>query len=230
VAPGGTTSFGVVFHPTSTGLRQALISVDSDDGDEGEYGFLIEGVGTDGAADSPPAQNFAIPQDVNGDLFVTPTDLLVLFNAMLHQSALPLDVTPLVASASEPAASVAAKPGFYLDVDGNGLLSPRDALLVINHLLQQSAAANTAVSPAASVSLSSVTPALQVFAIDQALGQLEEPSADIANELVFPTDSPTVAVATARAASLPLSTSEVRDVFAAGEEDESEDELDLSWE
>lgn len=223
VAPGGSTSFAVMFHPTSDGVRQAVISVDSNDGDEGEYRFLIEGTSTDGSADAP-AQNFAQPTDVNGDLAVTPLDVLVLFNAMLQQQSAAHEVTPLTAGAAVPAAAASSRPGFYLDVDGNGFLSPLDALMVINQLLRQSAGANAPASPAVA------SPAVQVFAIDQVIDQLDEAPVVAADTLVLPADTPAYDAVPVSAAARTLAFSDVFAEFAQADEEESKAEFDLSWE
>jgi len=45
-AQGGTQTFQVTFDPITTGLRQATISVSSDDADESPYTFAIQGTGT----------------------------------------------------------------------------------------------------------------------------------------------------------------------------------------
>lgn len=229
VAPGGSTSFAVVFHPTTSGLRQATVSIGNNDSDEAEYRFLMEGVGTDGTAESPPAQNFVQPLDVNGDLRVAPQDILIVFNALLQQSAGQSDnVSPLATSAVTPLASSAAKPGYYLDVDGNGMLTPRDALLVINYLLRQAAEANELASPAVTVSSSTPSAALQAFAVDEAISELDEPSA-MPLALLLPSDGPVVTLAGATVTMTPL----VEDPlawFVPVDESDSDDELDLHWE
>ncbi len=227
VAPGGTTSFAIVFHPTASGLRQTTVSIDNNDADEGEYRFLIEGVGTDGAATSPPAQNFVQPLDVNGDLLVAPQDVLIVFNALLKQNAGQGEVAPLTAGNVEPMAAAGITRGYYLDVDGNGILSPRDALLVINHLLRQAAEAAPAVFPAATAS--SPPPALQAFAIDQALGQLDEAEAT-PQALLLPEDGPLASVAAAAASITPLAAEESLAWIVSGDESDPDDELDLRWE
>ena len=47
VAPGATTTFQVMFHPTATGLRTAEISIGNDDANESQYTFEVQGTGTD---------------------------------------------------------------------------------------------------------------------------------------------------------------------------------------
>ncbi len=221
--PGGSTSFAVMFHPTASGLRQAVVSVDSNDGDEGEYRFLIEGMGTDGNAESP-AQNFAQPTDVNGDLRVTPLDALVLFNAMLQQQVTAHQVMPLAAGAAAPAAADTTRPGFYLDVDGNGHLTPLDALRVINQLLRQSATNSSSALPAVA------SPALQVFAIDQVLDELDEAPAISDDALGAPVERPATDAKTVSTVAKTLALGDVYAELAQADEEEPAAVLDLSWE
>jgi hypothetical protein len=76
---------------------------------------------------SVPAQNLALPQDVNNDGFVTPIDALVVINEMSRASLL---------GEGETAASVVAST-FYTDVNGDQRVSALDALQVINFLTVQ---------------------------------------------------------------------------------------------
>ncbi len=46
VTPGGETTFTITFDPSAIGLRQATISIASNDGDENPYTFSIQGTGT----------------------------------------------------------------------------------------------------------------------------------------------------------------------------------------
>lgn len=46
VAGGETTTFDLLFTPSATGLRQATLSIASDDGDENPYTFTVQGTGT----------------------------------------------------------------------------------------------------------------------------------------------------------------------------------------
>lgn len=45
-AQGGSQTFQVTFDPTTTGLRQATLSITNDDGDESPYTFTVQGNGT----------------------------------------------------------------------------------------------------------------------------------------------------------------------------------------
>ena len=66
-----------------------------------------------------PLQNFALPEDVNNDGFVTPSDALSVINT-------------LAAEASGEGESV--RSHFYTDVNGDYETTARDALKVINYL------------------------------------------------------------------------------------------------
>ena len=48
IAGGGTQNFTITFDPTAVGLRNANVTITSDDGDEGTYNFNIQGTGTAG--------------------------------------------------------------------------------------------------------------------------------------------------------------------------------------
>jgi hypothetical protein len=228
VAPGATTSFSIVFRPAADGLRQAVVSIDSDDLDEGEYRFAIEGVGTDGDADSPAAQNFAQPLDVDGNLLVSPKDLLIVFNALLRQNGSSLEVSPLVSTSAAAGAASTASPGHYLDVDGNGILSPRDALLIVNHFLRGAEDAAPQATPASSAVVDGSARQVQVFAVDQAIGELAETDSAISG-FVQPVENVVVALADVSGAG-PLSLADADVLFALGDDEADDDELDLSWE
>ncbi len=57
VLPGAGEVFRVSFDPTTAGARQAVITVLSDDPDQGAYDFLVEGVATDGVPDDSYEEN-----------------------------------------------------------------------------------------------------------------------------------------------------------------------------
>ncbi|MBM4092230.1 MAG: hypothetical protein FJ276_22805, partial [Planctomycetes bacterium] len=78
----------------------------------------------------PPSvqwHNGALPNDVNGDSYITPMDALILINELNHRGARRL--VP-----DQVARIVHHRPGHFLDVNGDGCLYPLDALLVISHL------------------------------------------------------------------------------------------------
>ncbi|MCI0538062.1 MAG: choice-of-anchor D domain-containing protein, partial [Verrucomicrobiales bacterium] len=70
VAPGGSTTFSVQFHPSAAGLRSATIIISNDDADENPYDFTIQGSGTSSAAPEMDVQGNAI-SIADGD--VTPS-------------------------------------------------------------------------------------------------------------------------------------------------------------
>jgi HYDIN/CFA65/VesB-like, Ig-like domain len=47
VAPGGSTTFTVVFNPSALGIRTAALSIANDDPDENPYNFAIQGTGVE---------------------------------------------------------------------------------------------------------------------------------------------------------------------------------------
>ncbi len=50
IAASGSTTFQITFDPTTTGLRQATVSITNDDADENPYTFAISGTGCDNSA------------------------------------------------------------------------------------------------------------------------------------------------------------------------------------
>ncbi len=61
VAPGNTTTFTLMFHPTAPGVRTAVVSIANDDDDEHPYTFTIQGTG----ADPGPTQFLADDSSAN---------------------------------------------------------------------------------------------------------------------------------------------------------------------
>jgi len=51
IAPGRTSTFQILFHPTAVGLRKATISIANDDPSEPNYSFAVAGTGVDPAPD-----------------------------------------------------------------------------------------------------------------------------------------------------------------------------------
>ena len=70
-------------------------------------------------------QNTALPEDVNADGIVTPSDALTIINALARGGE-----------------GESHRSGVYTDVNGDSLTSPLDALRVINHLALVAAAAS----------------------------------------------------------------------------------------
>ncbi len=169
VAPGGTTSFDVEFSPSTTGLRTATISIGSDDASESLYDFSIQGTG--GTPVVPLVQNTTMPTDVNGDSFTSPVDALLVINAIITASASDNDepsAMPLTATTS----SVSQQPQYYLDVNGDGRVSPHDALLVINRLINPTGAA---VAPLAAMGSDPGAPAaMTAVAVDMAIDEARD--------------------------------------------------------
>jgi hypothetical protein len=186
VAAGATTTFQVLFYPAAIGLSQAIISIDNDDASEHPYTFEIQGTGI---ALTSASHNAAIPQDVNGDHAVTDSDLLLVINRLISQSATSVSsVTALGATGAAPAGS--GGNSYFCDVNGDGNISPSDALMIINYLLQHakppSALTATASSAQAPISSSTANPAgaAQLAAVDQVHGQL-----GATTEAVIPTSA-----------------------------------------
>jgi hypothetical protein len=80
--------------------------------------------------------NLSDPLDVDNNGLVTPRDALLIINLLEHS----FPVTPSAVMQSEMAASPAANPlvqpvTYYYDTSHDGIISPVDALLVINHLV-----------------------------------------------------------------------------------------------
>lgn len=74
VAAGGSTSFRVGFNPTVLGIKNAAISIDSNDTDENPYKFAIAGLGVQTYADTDYdgiTDNFDIDDDNDGILDIT---------------------------------------------------------------------------------------------------------------------------------------------------------------
>jgi uncharacterized repeat protein (TIGR01451 family) len=218
VAPGKSTTFDVVFRPSDVGLRQAVVSIASNDFDESPYKFAVEGTGSATPLGPLAVHNTALALDVNGDSQVTPNDALIVINALAQQtnnaSALP-QASPLAATAAT------TTPERYLDVDGNGVVSARDVLMIINYLLSTSAASQAA--SAAAAALPAATPQVQVFAIDQAVGELA--GDETADAFVAPTVSSPAAVPAST--STPMTADTVEAVFLAATADEEESDAEL---
>ncbi len=183
IAPGATSTFQVMFHPAAVGLRQATVSIASDDASENPYDFAIQGTGISagGAQVAIPqvASNPLSPLDVNADSLVTPLDVLIVFNAMLQANAqatspaaAPLATEPTVT----PSATLVEQKQYFVDVNGDGIVSPLDALIVINHLLGQT----TVTASAAPADEQAVTPSLVVASAAPASRALDAVAVDLA--------------------------------------------------
>jgi photosystem II stability/assembly factor-like uncharacterized protein len=183
IAPGATSTFQVMFHPSVVGLRQATVSIAGDDASENPYDFTVQGTGipAGGALVAIPqvAPNPLSPLDVNADTFVSPLDLLIVFNQLLKDSAptaSPAAATLTVEPLATPSATLVEQKQYFVDVNGDGIVSPIDALMVINQLLRQSS-----VTPsAAPANEQIVTPSLVVASTVPASAALDAVAVDLA--------------------------------------------------
>ncbi len=117
------------------------------------------------------AHNSQLSLDVNGDTRITSSDALLVVNRLLSPQPA---VSPLAALASPLATADGADSTYYLDVNGDGRVTARDALMVIGYLLNPSAQTSIIASPAASPATGQPS-ATTLAAVDQAIGQLDEP-------------------------------------------------------
>ena len=219
VAPGKSTTFDVIFHPTDVGERQAVVSIASNDFDESPYKFAIEGNGSDLPLGPLAVHNTALALDVNGDSQVTPNDALIVINALAQP----------VGGPCGHAAGLA--PGCYsLRHDHTRPLPGRrrqrhcvgrDVLMIINYLLSTSAAAQAA--SAATAALPAATPQVQAFAIDQAVEEL----ADEATEANFVAPAVGTPAAAVTSNVTPPAAATVEAVFLAATAEEDESDADM---
>jgi hypothetical protein len=214
VAGGRTTTFQIKFQPTSGGLKQATVLISSDDADESDYSFDLSGNATDPA---PLAHNAAEPLDVNGDLVISPRDALIVINALIKPSTAGSESAAPLAS-TQASTATPSSAAYFMDVDGDGIIAPHDALLVINYLIHHppGASAAAAATPAA-------TPQVQAFNVnDQAVYQLTTSS---------PAASPTVSpaagssVVASSSVSPPPTVDAVTAAFSSGATDDEDGSL-----
>jgi hypothetical protein len=196
VAPGRSTTFQILFHPTLDQERSARVVIVSNDQDEPTYSFTIGGTGTSGPIATPLVQNAALPADVNADGKITALDAVLVISRLLvprSTAKTPTATTGLATGALT--ASAPTKP-YYLDVNGDGRLSALDAVLVIRHLMapKTTSMASVAMAPAAAPSpaptvvavatapavstggLIAAPPIVQPFVVDQAITQMTSAS------------------------------------------------------
>lgn len=130
----------------------------------------------------PLVHNIAFPQDVNGDSRVSPVDALVVINALLAKDAqaeASFDGPP----SASPAVAGASGRTYYIDVNADGRVSPLDALLVINYLIDPTSAGSShaddggTVAPASKSAPSALaSPAIAAIAVDRAMAAEQEPA------------------------------------------------------
>ncbi|MGD9723302.1 MAG: Calx-beta domain-containing protein [Pirellulales bacterium] len=94
------------------------------------------------------AHNAVLPQDVNADGMVSPIDAMIVINALIEADAAKNggSATPQAATATSNATN---RPQRFADVNDDGMVSPIDAMLVINQLIRADALAAQAASSAA---------------------------------------------------------------------------------
>ena len=132
------------------------------------------------------AHNAVMPQDVNADGLVSPLDALLVINSLLDAGSAGSGTSGISPQAATPSTSSASNATqYFLDVNGDGTVSPIDALLVINSLLdpapQPAAATSSAddssgsVAPQAATSSTADFPAVMAaVAVDQAMHQMSD--------------------------------------------------------
>ncbi len=232
IGPGATTTFQVMFHPSAVGLRQATVSIANNDADESVYDFAVQGTGSTpgGAQVALPqlAPNPLLPLDVNADSLVSPLDLLIVFNALMQADTPGAAAAPLTAEpTAAPGTALVEQKQHFIDVNGDGIVSPLDALLIINHLLGQSTVTPSAapadddvVAPLASIAAaSSTSTGLDAVAVDLAIHASDEAEA---------TEAADVNVAAPLAADLALAGDD--DVDALWFDADSTDDAAISFE
>jgi hypothetical protein len=91
-----------------------------DAGDQASGVFAITVI-----ANQSPYHNSRIPEDVNGDGYVSPIDVLIVVNGLNQKGTFPVPTGST--GNGEP-------PSEMPDVNDDGVVSPVDALLIINHI------------------------------------------------------------------------------------------------
>jgi hypothetical protein len=118
------------FRYTSTGISTP--TGPALDGEVEDYQVLMTG---------PEFQNSPNANDVNNDNFVSPIDALIVINFLNSWNPITGGNTQLPPQPPlpplDPTGGGVAGQGRFIDVNGDGLLSPIDALLVINELNRQ---------------------------------------------------------------------------------------------
>ena len=224
----------------------------------------IELVREDLASLTPPpappfaaiAHNAVMAPDVNADSIVSAMDALIVINHLMNsgvstsQSATANALTAMpAAGTSSPASSGQTRP-YYMDVNGDGIISPIDALTVINYLLHPAATGASGPSAAAAVTPTAMAPAdagapspaaaasaLVPQAVDAAMLGLASPSpaetppAAATPSTVSTDQPPAVAATTQSPASVPLASTALKPTSASSERvsgaaDESEELTD----
>ncbi len=150
------------------------------------------------AAPIVAAHNLAMPLDVNGDNRVSGLDALIVINNLNAQSVAKTSAPGAMSLAVPAAAGTAANSNYFVDVNGDGVVSPVDALVVINYLLHLPSQTNSTVAVPQASPAASLPAALPSAAVDQAISQLVATQPSDAGLSA----SPTSAVSTSTAASI----------------------------
>lgn len=108
LAAGALDTFQVQMQSETAGVKSGQIALANSDSDESPFLFSITGTV------HPVLHNPDIPEDVNGDGYVTAIDVLLVIDYLNN---------------ARPSMSV-----MYADVSGDGFLSPLDALKVIDYI------------------------------------------------------------------------------------------------
>ncbi|RZJ67738.1 MAG: choice-of-anchor D domain-containing protein [Flavobacterium sp.] len=73
VAPGGSTTFTIIFNPSATGIRTATVNIANNDANEANYDFVVQGTGNDPEINVTGAGN-TIPTGSNAPVITNNTD------------------------------------------------------------------------------------------------------------------------------------------------------------
>ncbi len=117
------------------------------------------------------AHNLAMPLDVNGDKHVSSLDALIVINKLNAQSVAKASAPGAMPLAALATSGTGASPNYFVDVNGDGAVSPLDALVVINYLLHAPSQTNSAAAVPQASSAASPPAAMTSAAVDQAIGQ-----------------------------------------------------------
>ncbi len=154
------------------------------------------------AADKTTYTNPAKAMDVNNDGRVSPIDALLVVNAITGQGAgaLPLAGSKQAAGEGESVNSVATIPTTgFVDVNGDGSLSPLDALLIINYLNSGGASGNQAAGEGESdaslfISRDQVVPAVLADNASLTSDHLVQPTAGVRRSVISSSNPPSASL------------------------------------
>ncbi|MFV2069608.1 MAG: Ig-like domain-containing protein, partial [Pirellulales bacterium] len=139
-----------LFSITMTATQSGDVTFDPDAADDLSHAVLVFGenvavplsqvefVPTTLSISGPAFMNAANPLDVNADGLLSPLDALSVINDLNRYGARDL-AAPSVASTAAVSQQLVSTPIYYIDVNGDGSVTPIDALVVINALNAQAA-------------------------------------------------------------------------------------------